>query len=59
MGCIMDKYNGNSIDDCMRILIPFDIRNIVYHEFYATHHFIHISTVQYILLRSFTILCDM
>ncbi|MFA2564026.1 hypothetical protein [Bacillus wiedmannii] len=25
----MDKYNGNSIDDCMRILIPFDIRNIV------------------------------
>ncbi|MBG9936665.1 MULTISPECIES: hypothetical protein [Bacillus] len=29
MRCIMDKYNGNSIDDCMRILIPFDIRNIV------------------------------
>ncbi|WP_170968788.1 hypothetical protein [Bacillus wiedmannii] len=29
MGCIMDKYNGNSIDDCIRILIPFDIRNIV------------------------------
>ncbi|MHC2831728.1 hypothetical protein [Bacillus sp. F9_6S_D1_P_5] len=25
----MDKYNGNSIDDCIRILIPFDIRNIV------------------------------
>ncbi|HDR7621986.1 TPA: hypothetical protein QCX73_004149 [Bacillus mycoides] len=29
MRCIMDKYNGNSIDDCIRILIPFDIRNIV------------------------------
>lgn len=29
MGCIMDKYNGNNIVDCMRILIPFDIRNIV------------------------------
>ncbi|WP_243765117.1 hypothetical protein [Bacillus arachidis] len=25
----MDKYNGNNIDDCIRILIPFDIRNIV------------------------------
>ncbi|OOR61633.1 hypothetical protein [Bacillus mycoides] len=25
----MDKYNGNNIVDCMRILIPFDIRNIV------------------------------
>ncbi|MED0987645.1 hypothetical protein [Bacillus paramycoides] len=25
----MDKYNGNSIDDCMRILIPFDIRTLV------------------------------
>ena len=29
MGCIMDKYNGNNIVDCIRILIPFDIRNIV------------------------------
>ncbi|OFD75367.1 membrane protein [Bacillus mycoides] len=29
MRCIMDKYNGNNIDDCMRILIPFDVRNIV------------------------------
>ncbi|MGF9770038.1 hypothetical protein [Bacillus albus] len=29
MRCIMDKYNGNNIDDCIRILIPFDIRNIV------------------------------
>ncbi|MEK4743512.1 MULTISPECIES: hypothetical protein [unclassified Bacillus (in: firmicutes)] len=29
MGCIMDKYNGNNIVDCMRILIPFDIRNVV------------------------------
>ncbi|MBE7125821.1 hypothetical protein [Bacillus mycoides] len=25
----MDKYNGNNIVDCMRILIPFDIRNVV------------------------------
>ncbi|PEC83185.1 hypothetical protein COK00_06840 [Bacillus cereus] len=25
----MDKYNGNNIVDCIRILIPFDIRNIV------------------------------
>ncbi len=29
MGCIMNKYNGNNIVDCIRILIPFDIRNIV------------------------------
>ncbi|WP_180228226.1 hypothetical protein [Bacillus thuringiensis] len=29
MGCIMDKYNGNNIVDCIRILIPFDIRNVV------------------------------
>ncbi len=29
MECIMDKYNGNNIVDCIRILIPFDIRNIV------------------------------
>ncbi|OBW88181.1 hypothetical protein CN988_27245 [Bacillus thuringiensis] len=25
----MDKYNGNNIVDCIRILIPFDIRNVV------------------------------
>lgn len=25
----MDKYNGNNIDDCIRILIPYDIRNII------------------------------
>ncbi|WP_242217415.1 hypothetical protein [Bacillus cereus group sp. BfR-BA-01380] len=25
----MDKYNGNNIEDCIRILIPFDVRNIV------------------------------
>ncbi|MFJ8241508.1 hypothetical protein [Bacillus tropicus] len=29
MECIMDKYNGNNIVDCIRILIPFDIRNVV------------------------------
>lgn len=29
MGCIMDKYNANNIVDYIRILIPFDIRNIV------------------------------
>ncbi|HDR4736338.1 TPA: hypothetical protein QCR36_003072 [Bacillus cereus] len=29
MGCIMDKYNDNNIVDCIRILIPFDIRNVV------------------------------
>ncbi|MES9668799.1 hypothetical protein [Bacillus nitratireducens] len=29
MRCVMDKYNGNNIDDCIRILIPFNIRNIV------------------------------
>ncbi|AOY16811.1 hypothetical protein BGI23_16710 [Bacillus sp. ABP14] len=29
MGCIMDKYNGNNIVNCIRILIPFDIRNVV------------------------------
>ncbi|SFC17866.1 hypothetical protein SAMN04488168_102275 [Bacillus sp. 491mf] len=25
----MDKYNGNNIEDCIQILIPYDIRNIV------------------------------
>nr|WP_048525653.1 hypothetical protein [Bacillus albus] len=29
MGCIMEKYNDNNIVDCIRILIPFDIRNVV------------------------------
>ena len=60
----MDKYNGNNIDDCIRILIPFNIRNIVGFVWLFINFMLLIILFIFppyniYLTASFSILCDM